>query len=111
MAQITKKRNTFLNERKHLQKKFKELKGKVACKVPLQGAKYLIWDALSVEVTNFISYLNYVNDKSLIVEISFQICKVVNETMYKKSLDTTHSVIDLLNTLTYEDMQEMEIRD
>ena len=43
--------------------------------------------------------------------MAFQRCKVVNETMDKKPLDTTHNVINLLNTLTYEDMQEMGIRD
>ena len=64
-----------------------------------------------MEVTKVISYLNYVNDKILIVDVVFQRCKVVNETLYKKSLDTTHNVINLLNTLTYEDMQEMGIRD
>ena len=64
-----------------------------------------------MEVTKVISYLNYVNDKILIVDVLFQRCKVVNETRHKKSLDTTHNVINLLYTLTYEDMQEMGIRD
>ena len=111
LAQNIEERNTVLNERKKPKKKSNELKKKIRGKVSLHGARHLIWDGLSVEDTKFKPYLNYVNDKSLMVYMAFQICKVVNETMYKKSLDTTHSVIDLLNTLTYEDMQEMEIRD
>ena len=64
-----------------------------------------------MEIINFIRYLNYVNDKSLIVDMAFQICKVVNENIDKKPLDTTHNAINFLNTLTYEGMQEMGIRD
>ena len=53
MAQNIEEKNTILNERKQLQKKVSELKKKVAGKIPLQGAKHLIWDALSVEFTKF----------------------------------------------------------
>ena len=53
MAQNIEEKNTILNERKQLQKKVSELKEKVAGKILLQGAKHLIWDALSVEFTKF----------------------------------------------------------
>ena len=96
--------NTFLNERKQLQKKVNELKEKITGKVPLHGAKHVIWDALLVEVTNFRPYLNYVNDKILMVDMAFQRCKVINETIDKKPLDTAHNAIDFLNTLNYKYM-------
>ena len=42
--------------------------------------------------------------------MAFQSCKVVKENMDKKPLNTTQNSIDLLNTLTYEEMEEMGIR-
>ena len=36
---------------------------------------------------------------------------MVNENLAKKSLDTTPNAINFLNTLRYEDMQEIGIRD
>ena len=79
--------------------------------MPLQGDKHLKWDALSMEITKIGSYLNYVNDKSTIVDMAFQICEVVNETLDKKPLETTQNAIDFFNTLTYVDMQEMRVKD
>ena len=64
-----------------------------------------------MEITKFRFYLNYVNDRSLIMDMDFQTCKVVNEALDKKPIETTHNAIDFLNTLTYEDMQEMGIKD
>ena len=90
--------------RNKLQKKVSVLNENVRSKTPLQGAKHLIWDALSVEITKFTPYLNYVNDKRLIVDMAFQRCKVVNENLDKKPLDAAHNTINFPNTLMYEDM-------
>ena len=111
LGQNTEEGNKNVNERKQLQKKVSELKEKIIGKVPLQGSTHIIWDTLSMEVTKFRPYLNYVNDKILMVDMDFQRCKVVNETLDNKPLDTTQNAIDFLNTLTYEYMQEMGIRD
>ena len=104
MAQSTEERNTILNDKKNLQNKVSELKEKVIWKTLLQAVKHIIWDALSVEVTKFKPYLNYVNDKILIVDMAIQRCKVVNETMDKNPSDTSQNAIDFLNTLNYEYM-------
>ena len=94
-----------------MQKKVNEFNEKVIGKTPLQGAKHIIWDTLAIEITKFRPYLNYVNDKKLIVDMAFQRFKMVNENLDKKPLDTTQNTINFLNTLTYEDMQEMGIKD
>ena len=51
------------------------------------------------------------NDKNVIVDLALQRCKLVNENLDKKPLDNAQNVVNFLKTLTYEDMQEMEIRD
>ena len=44
------------------------------------------------------------------MDFSLQRCKLVNENIDKKPLDTTQNVVNFLKTLTYEDMQEIGIR-
>ena len=51
------------------------------------------------------------NDKNVVVDLALQRCKLVNENLDKKPLDTAQNVVKFLKTLTYEDMQEMGIRD
>ena len=51
------------------------------------------------------------NDKNVIVDLALQRCKLVNENIDKKPLDSTQNVVNLLKTFTYEDMQEIRIRD
>ena len=78
LAQIIEERNKILDEKKQLQKKINELNEKMIGKVPLQGSKHLIWDTLTIEITKFRSYLNFVNDKNAIVDLALQRCKLVN---------------------------------
>ena len=107
LLQITEEKNKISSEKKQLQKKVNELNEKLIGRTPLQGAKHLIWDTLAIEITKFKPYLNYVSDKNVIVDMAFQQCKVVNENLDKKPLDTSHNSINFLNTLIYEDMQKM----
>ena len=111
LVRNTEEKNKSLGERKQLQRKINELKDIITGKISLQGAKHLIWDALSVEITKFRSYLNYIDDKGVIENVAFQRCKVVNETLDKNPLEISQNTTDFLNTLTYEDMQEMGIKD
>ena len=81
-------------------KKFNELKERNIGKAPLQGAKHLIWDTLSVEITKFGHYLNFINDESALVNLAAQRLKLANETMEKKSLNTAHNAVNFSNSLT-----------
>ena len=51
------------------------------------------------------------NDKNAIVDLALPRCKLVNENLEKKTMETSQNAVKFLKTLTYEDMQEMEIRD
>ena len=62
MARIIEEKNKTLNDKSQLQKTFNELKERSIGKTPLQGTKHLIWDTLSVEITMFRHYLNFIAD-------------------------------------------------
>ena len=85
-----------------MQKKFNELKERSTGKAPLQGAKHIIWDTLSMEVTKFRHYLNFIDDQSALVNLATQRLKLANETMEKKPLNTTQNALNFLNSLTYQ---------
>ena len=48
LARIIEEKNKTLNDKIQLHKKFNELKERIIGKSPLQGAKHLIWDTLSM---------------------------------------------------------------
>ena len=76
------------------------LKERSIGKPPLQGAKHLIWDTLSVEITKFRHYLNFIDDQSALVNLATQRLKLENETTKKKPLNTAHNALNFLNYLT-----------
>ena len=96
--------------RANYRKKFNELKERNIGKVPSQGAKHLIWDTLSVEITKFRHYLNFIDDESALVNLAAQRLKLANETMEKKPLNTAHNAMNLLNYLTYQNLQDIGIK-
>ena len=81
LARIIEEKNKTLNDKSQLQKKFNELKERSIGKAPLQEAKHLIWDTLSMEITKFRHYLNFIDDQSALVNLSTQRLKLENETM------------------------------
>ena len=61
LDQIIEERNKLSGEKKQIQKK-------MVGKLPLQGATNIIWDTLNIEITKFIFYLHFVNDKNAIIQ-------------------------------------------
>ena len=64
----------------------------------------MIWDTLSVEITKFKHYLNFIDDESALVNLAAQRLKLADETMEKKYLNTTHNAVNFLNSLTYHNL-------
>ena len=111
MSRIIEEKNKTLNDKIQLQKKFNELKERSIGKAPLQGAKHLIWDTLSVEITKFRHYLKFIDDKSALVNLATQILKLENGTMEKKPLNTTQNNLNFLNSITYQNLRDIKIKD
>ena len=95
-------KNKILNDKSELQKKFNELKERSTGKAPLQGAKHIIWDTLSVEVTKFRHYLNFNDDQSALVNLATQTLKLANDNMEKNPLNIAQNALNFLNSLTYQ---------
>ena len=71
----------------------------------------MIWDTLSIEITKFRHYLNFIDDESALVNLVAQRLKLANETMEKKSPNTAHNAVNFLNSLTYQNLQDIGIKD
>ena len=54
MDKIIEERNKLSGEKKQIQKRINKL----------NGSKHLIWDTMTIEITKFRSYLNFVNVKN-----------------------------------------------
>ena len=71
LTHVTEDMNKVSSEKKQLQNKVNELNEKLIGCTPLQGPKHLIWDTLTIEITKFRPYFNYVDDKNLIEDMEF----------------------------------------
>ena len=111
LAKVSENKNKILQDRNQLQKKFNELKERNIGKGPLQGAKHIIWDTLSVEITKFRHYLNFIDDQSILVTLAHQRLKLVNENMERRPLATAQNTLNFLNSLTYHKLHDMGIKD
>ena len=94
-----------------MQKKFDELKERSIGKGPLQGAKHIIWDTLCIEITKFRHYLNFIDDLNILINLAHQRLKLVNEHMEKRPLTTAQNTLNFLNSLTYQKLHDMGIKD
>ena len=111
LAKLSESKKQILQDRNQLQKKFNELKEKSIGKGPLQGAKHIIWDTLSIEITKFWHYLNFIDDLNILINLAHQRLKLVNEHIEKRPLTTAHNTLNFLNSLTYQKLHDMGIKD
>ena len=87
------------------------MKEKSIGKGPLQGEKHIIWDTLSIEITKFRHYLNFIDDQNILINLAHQRLKLVNEHMGKRPLTTAQNALNFLNSLTYQKLHDMGIKD
>ena len=61
--------------------------------------------------TRIIPYLNYIQDKEMVIIATKQSCTTMKEALNRKPVDTTINTIDFLNTLSKEELRTMTIKD
>jgi FtsZ-binding cell division protein ZapB len=110
-AQRSEKSNQIQKEHNCLQEKVSKLKSRIKGKVPLQGAKHLLWDSLAVDITKFRQYLNFVDDKSIVASTTLHRCVIVNETLLKRPLEWAQNAINLLNAVSNAYLQTIGVKD
>ena len=64
-----------------------------------------------MEITKFRHYLNFIDDESALVNLATQRLKLANETMEKKPLNIAHNALNFLNSLTYQNLQDIGIKE
>jgi hypothetical protein len=88
-----------------------KLNSRIKGKILSQGATHIIWDSILVEVTKIGTYLNFVNDEDNIIVLSKQRCKVINETLSKRSVEWAWNTINLLNIVPSPGLQKIGVKD
>ena len=56
-------------------------------------------------------YLNFIDDQSALVNLATQRLKLENETMKKKPLNIAQNALNFLNSLTYQKLLDIGIRE
>ena len=69
-------------------------------KLQLQGAKHIIWDHITLEVTKLWVFLNFVEDKRVLVVSSLVKYEVENEIMPRRPATKAHNSIAFLSHLS-----------
>ena len=64
-----------------------------------------------IEATKMRPYLNYIKNKEVVICVERQSCTTVKETLDRKPTDTSRNTINLLNTLSEEELRTMRIND
>jgi len=98
-------------ENQDLQERVNKTKTRLKGKTLLQEAQHVIWDVIIVEVSKFISYLNFINEKHNMVAIARNKCVFVNEVLAKKPSKWNENAIDLLNSIPTADLQTIGVKD
>ena len=104
LDEITKKkekeRNLFENMNKELLDINDKLAKYLSRQFPIQGAKHLLWDMIIVDGTKIRTYLNYIKDKEMVINVDKQSCTTVKEALHRKPTYTTRNTINFLKTFS-----------
>ena len=79
--------------------------------LPVQGDRPLLRDMLISEATKIIPYLNFIQDKEMVINAAMQSYTSVKEALNMKPIDTTKNTINFLNTLSEEELRTIGIKD
>ena len=78
---------------------------------PSSGGETYYWDTLTIEITKFRHYLSFIDDLCILTESAQQRLKLVNEHMARRPLTTAQNTLNFLNSLTYQKLHDMGIKD
>ena len=82
--------------------KNEKLVKKISGQLLIQGARLLILDMIIAEAVKIVPYLNYIQEKEMVINASKEICTSMKEALNKNPVDTTKNTINFLNK-QYED--------
>ena len=59
--------------------KYSKARNRSISKAPVSGAKHVLWDQLSVQITKFREYLNLVDDEQALIKTCGHICNQLKD--------------------------------
>ena len=80
-------------------------------RLQLKGAKHTIWDQIIIEVTKLWDFLNYVEDKRVLVIISLTKYEVANEIMQRRPATKSHNSVVFLSHLSNQELETLNVHD
>ena len=80
-------------------------------KLQLKGAKHAIWDHVIIEVTKLWDFLNFVEDKRVLVINSLTKYEVANEIMQRREVAKAQNSIAFLSHLSNQELTTLIIHD
>ena len=99
------------NKNKELLDKNEKLVKQLSRQLPMQGARHLIWDMIITEAVKIRPYLNYIQEKEMVINDAKKSCTIVKEASNKKPTDIAKNMIYFLNNFSEEDLRTMGIKD
>ena len=94
-----------------LQQTVDKQKGKLSGRLQLKGEKHTIWDQIIIEVTKLWDFLNYVEDKRVLVINSLTKYEVANEIMQRRPANKAHNSIVFLSHLSNQELTTLNVHD
>ena len=86
-------------------------KAKMNGRLQLKGAKYTMWDQIIIEVTKLWDFLNFVEDKSILVINSLTKYEVENEIMKRRLTTKAKNSIVFLSHLANQELENLNVHD
>ena len=86
-------------------------KAKMSGRLQLKGEKHTIWDQIIIEVTKLLDFLNYVEDKRVLVINSLTKYEVENEIMQRRPANKEHNSIVFLSHLSNQELATLNVHD
>ena len=80
-------------------------------KLQLKGAKHIIWDHIIIEVTKLQDFLNFLEDKRVLVINSLTKYEVANEIMQRRPTIKAQNSITFLSHLSNQGLTTLNIHD
>lgn len=94
-----------------LQQTVDKEKAKMSGKLQLKGVKRTIWDQIIIEVTKIWYFLNYVEDKRVLVINSLTKYEVENEIMQRRPIAKAQNFIVFLSHLSNQELATLNVHD
>ena len=95
----------------NLQQTLDKHKLKMSGKLQLKGAKHTIWDQIIIEVTKLWDFLNYVEDKRVLVINYLTKYEVANEIMQRRLTAKAQNSIAFFSHLSNQELATLNVHD